>query len=60
MQSLQKSATDAGAIWLSVISLTPGKQGHVDGEEADALAEAMAGKPVSEPTPAPYGCPVKY
>lgn len=128
MQSLQKSATDAGAVWLSVISSAPGKQGHVDGKEADALtakrdahptrvlldergdvgrlygakttphmfivdpkgmlvyaggidsiasadaddipkakpyvktalAEAMAGKPVSEPTTTPYGCSVKY
>lgn len=128
MQALQKSATDSGAVWLSVISSAPGKQGHVSGKEADALsakrgahpshvlldasgdvgrlygakttphmfivdpngtlvyagsidsiastdvdditkakpyvktalAEAMAGKPVSEAATAPYGCSVKY
>jgi hypothetical protein len=27
---------------------------------AQALAEAMAGKPVSVPTSRPYGCSVKY
>lgn len=27
---------------------------------AEALREAMAGKPVSQPTTAPYGCSVKY
>ncbi|MFA5940965.1 MAG: redoxin domain-containing protein [Sinimarinibacterium sp.] len=128
MQALQKSAIDAGAVWLSVISSAPGKQGHVSGAQADALsaqrgahpshvlldesgdvgrlsgakttphmfivdakgtlvyaggidsiastdtddipkakpyvktalAEAMAGKPVSEAATAPYGCSVKY
>ncbi|WP_028079910.1 redoxin domain-containing protein [Solimonas soli] len=37
MQSLQKEATAQGAVWLSVISSAPGKQGHVSGAEADAL-----------------------
>jgi len=128
MQALQKDATDDGAVWLSVISSAPGKQGHVDGAGADALtrsrdahpthvlldesgdvgrlygakttphmfivdpkgtliyaggidsipsadpadipkakpyvklalAEAMAGKPVSEAVTKPYGCSVKY
>ncbi|SFF59921.1 Peroxiredoxin [Fontimonas thermophila] len=128
MQALQKEATDQGAVWLSVISSAPGKQGHVDGARADALtqtrgahpthvlldetgtvgrlygakttphmfiidpegtliyagaidsiassdpadiprakpyvkialAEAMAGKPVSQPVTTPYGCSVKY
>lgn len=128
MQSLQKQATNDGAVWLSVISSAPGKQGHVDGAQADALtrereahptrvlldpsgdvgrlygakttphmfivdpegtliyaggidsiassdpadipkakpyvktalAEAMGGKPISEPVTKPYGCNVKY
>ncbi|MFP5307458.1 MAG: redoxin domain-containing protein [Gammaproteobacteria bacterium] len=128
MQALQKDTTDDGAVWLSVISSAPGKQGHVDGAGADALtrsrdahpthvlldengdvgrlygakttphmfivdpkgtlvyagdidsipsadpadipkakpyvklalAEAMAGKPVSEAVTKPYGCSVKY
>lgn len=128
MQSLQKQATGDGAVWLSVISSAPGKQGYVDGAQADALtrereahpshvlldpsgdvgrlygakttphmfivdpkgtlvyaggidsiassdpadipkakpyvktalAEAMSGKPISEPVTKPYGCNVKY
>lgn len=128
MQSLQQQATDDGAVWLSVISSAPGKQGHVDAAQADeltktrgahpahvlldpsgdigrlygakttphmfivdpkgtlvyaggidsiassdpadiakakpyvktALAEAMGGKPISEPITKPYGCNVKY
>lgn len=30
MQSLQKSWTDKGVVWFSVVSSAPGKQGHVD------------------------------
>lgn len=128
MQALQKELTGKGAVWLSIISSAPGKQGHVDapkaldltrarnaaptavlldptGEvgrryaakttphmfviapdgtlvymggidsvpssDADdiaaatpyvkvALAEAMAGKPVTNPSTKPYGCAVKY
>jgi hypothetical protein len=128
MQSLQKDAASNGAVWLSVISSAPGKQGHVSGAQADelsrsrkaqpahvlldesgdvgrlyeakttphmfivdpagtlvyaggidsipsadpddipkatpyvqlALAEAMAGKPVSQAVTKPYGCAVKY
>jgi peroxiredoxin len=127
MQALQKEATAKGAVWLSVVSSAPGKQGHVDGAgarriarerfaapsavllDADgalasryaakttphlfiidpagtliymggidsiastdvedlqtakpyvrlALAEAMAGKPVSTPSTRPYGCSIK-
>lgn len=128
MQSLQKEATGQGAVWLSLISSAPGKQGHVDGKKANelsksrgaapthvlldpsgtvgrqyeakttphmfivdpagklvyaggidsipsadaddikdakpyvkvALAEAMAGKPVTDAVTKPYGCAVKY
>jgi hypothetical protein len=128
MQSLQKDAASNGAVWLSVISSAPGKQGHVSGAQADelsrsrnaqpahvlldesgdvgrlyeakttphmfivdpagtlvyaggidsipsadpadipkatpyvqlALAEAIAGKPVSQAVTKPYGCAVKY
>ncbi|HSW14249.1 MAG TPA: redoxin domain-containing protein [Solimonas sp.] len=128
MQSLQREATAKGAVWLSVISSAPGKQGHVSGADANmlskerkaapsavlldgkgtvghlyeaqttphmfivspegkllymggidsiasadsediagakpyvklALAEAMAGKPVTDAVTKPYGCNVKY
>ncbi len=35
MQALQKKYTDAGVIWLTVISSAPGKQGHEEGAEAN-------------------------
>lgn len=128
MQSQQKELTGRGAVWLSIVSSAPGKQGHVDGAAADAqtrsrgaaptavlldasgdvgrlygakttphmflvspegtllymggidsipssdaadiakatpyvkvaLAEALAGKPVSEAATRPYGCSIKY
>ena len=128
MQAQQKELTGKGAVWLSIISSAPGKQGNVDGAAADqltlsrgaaptavlldpkgevgrqyeakttphmfivapdgkliyaggidsvassdaadiaqatpyvkvALTEAMAGKPVSNPSTRPYGCSVKY
>jgi peroxiredoxin len=128
MQSTQKELTGKGAIWLSIISSAPGKQGHVDAARANdltksrnaaptavlfdpkgevgrqyeakttphmyvvapdgkliymggidsipssdaddiakakpyvkvALAEAMAGKPVTDASTKPYGCAVKY
>lgn len=37
MQKLQKNFTDKGVIWLSIISSAPGKQGHV--EQNQALGE---------------------
>ncbi|HZP11977.1 MAG TPA: thioredoxin family protein [Nevskiaceae bacterium] len=128
MQDQQKEATGKGAVWLTIISSAPGKEGHVSGAEANkltkdrgasptavlldekgevghlygakttphmfvvdpggkliyaggidsiasaddedlpkatqyvrvALDEAMAGKPVSQPVTANYGCSVKY
>jgi peroxiredoxin len=128
MQSQQKEATAEGAIWLTIISSAPGKEGNVDGAAANrltkdrgasptavlldekgevghlygakttphmfivdpsgkliyaggidsiasaddedlpkatqyvriALTEAMAGKPISHPVTANYGCSVKY
>jgi peroxiredoxin len=128
MQSLQKDLTGQGIVWLSVISSTPGSQGHATAEAAtekakthgaaptailldekgevgrayeakvtphmfvigpdgkllykgaiddkptfdkdtvadaknyvrQAVAEAQAGKPVTEASTTPYGCSVKY
>ena len=37
MQEQQRAATGQGAVWLSVISSAPGKQGHVTPAQADAL-----------------------
>jgi hypothetical protein len=45
MQALQKDATNDGAVWLSVISSAPGKQGHVDGDGADALTRSRDAHP---------------
>lgn len=45
MQALQKEASDKGAIWLTVISSAPGEQGHVSGEEADALTKERNAAP---------------
>ncbi|MBB4210765.1 peroxiredoxin [Rhodothalassium salexigens DSM 2132] len=45
MQALQRRLTDAGAVWLSVISSAPGKQGYVSGKEARALTDARDAAP---------------
>jgi peroxiredoxin len=45
MQTLQRQARDKGAVWLSVISSAPGKQGNVDGEQADALSAQRKATP---------------
>ena len=37
MQRQQQAATAKGAVWLSIISSAPGKQGHVTPGQADAL-----------------------
>jgi len=37
MQRQQQAATSQGAVWLSIISSAPGKQGHVTPAQADAL-----------------------
>jgi peroxiredoxin len=47
MQALQKSATDGGAVWLSVISSAPGTQGHVDGAQANRLTAERGAKPTA-------------
>lgn len=36
MQALQRDATADGVVWLTIISSSPGSQGHVEGEEARA------------------------
>ncbi len=44
MQQRQREARAAGAVWLTINSGAPGKQGHVDG--AGAKAEMASGKAV--------------
>lgn len=36
MQSLQKTYTDTGVVWLSIVSSAPGKQGYYEGEVLQA------------------------
>ena len=45
MQNLQKMARDEGVIWLSIISSTPGDQGHVSPEKANELTESRKASP---------------
>jgi peroxiredoxin len=47
MQALQKDATAKGAIWLTVISSAPGSQGHVTGDEANALTKERDAAPTA-------------
>lgn len=43
MQAQQKAATADGVVWLTINSGAPGKQGHMDGEEAaEFVAESGA------------------
>ena len=45
MQSIQKMASNAGVIWLSIISSTPGDQGHVSPEKANELPKSRKASP---------------
>ena len=45
MQDVQKRAKDEGFIWLSIISSTPGDQGHVDKATANALTKSRNAHP---------------
>ena len=47
MQQLQKNATANGIVWLSIISSRPGKQGHVSGEQANALSRSRNAAPTA-------------
>jgi peroxiredoxin len=47
MQALQQSATDAGVIWLAVVSSRPGTQGYVEGLDADRLTEERNARPTA-------------
>ena len=45
MQRLQKELTGKGAVWYTIISSAPGKQGHVSGAEADAYVKEQGAAP---------------
>lgn len=45
MQNLQKQYTEQGAIWLSIISSAPGKQGYVDATAANMLTTSRNAMP---------------
>ena len=47
MQALQKEETAKGVAWLTVISSAPGKQGHVDGKQANALTKERGAAPTA-------------
>jgi peroxiredoxin len=46
MQKTQKAAVEGGAVWLSIVSSAPGKEGHVTPEEASKIV-ADSGAPVT-------------
>lgn len=42
MQNTQKTATDNGVIWVSIVSSAPGKQGNVSAEEAQEIVKSTS------------------
>jgi peroxiredoxin len=47
MQAQQREATEEGVVWLSVISSSPGKQGHVSPAKADELTASRGAAPTA-------------
>src|ERR1041385_2424595 len=47
MQAQQKEFTSKGVVWFTVISSAPGKQGHVDGKEANELTKSRNASPTA-------------
>jgi len=47
MQKTQKMATADGAVWLSIVSSAPGKQGYVSGAEANELTASRGAAPTA-------------
>lgn len=47
MQALQKDATANGVVWLSIISSSPGKQGHVSSKQANELTASRNASPTA-------------
>ena len=47
MQALQREATGAGVIWLTIISSAPGEQGYVKPAQADELTASRKAAPTA-------------
>ena len=47
MQALQREATAAGVVWLSVISSAPGQQGYLSAADADANVHSAHAAPTA-------------
>jgi len=47
MQAQQKEFTSKGVVWFTVISSAPGKQGHLDGKEANELTKSRNASPTA-------------
>ena len=47
MQALQKTYTDKGIVWLTIISSAPGKQGYVTPVQANTLTESRNAQPTA-------------
>lgn len=47
MQALHKDAAANGIVWLSIISSSPGKQGHVSGKQANELTASRNASPTA-------------
>lgn len=47
MQQLQRDARRDGAVWLSVVSSAPGKQGHVTPAQAKSLSASRGAQPTA-------------
>lgn len=47
MQKTQRHAENLGAVWLTIISSAPGKQGHVTAEKADELTATRKATPTA-------------
>lgn len=45
MQELQKTYTQRGVVWLTINSSAPGKQGHIDAAQANALTTEQGAAP---------------
>ncbi len=47
IQQLQKQSTDKGVVWLTIDSSAPGKQGHLTGEQAQAVIAERKASPTA-------------
>jgi peroxiredoxin len=47
MQSVQELARENGIVWLTIVSSAPGKQGYVNGSDADSLTQSRHAAPTA-------------